>query len=66
MDNNSVLEYVQNKLNDLGLKDLPVSEMYSDEDWENAKKAYEEGDLLSLMYILALGFANGVNYNLKK
>lgn len=57
-----VLEYVEKKLDEIGCKDLPVNEMYSKEDWEVAQKSRKEEKILDTMYIMAIGFANGVKY----
>lgn len=59
MEENEVLEYVESKLIEAGLKILPISEIYSKEDWEMAKKACKEENLLGIVHILAIGFANG-------
>lgn len=61
-EKNDVLEYVEKKLDEVGYKDLPVREMYSKEDWEVTKKARKEEKILDTMYIMAIGFANGVKY----
>lgn len=59
---NCIVAYTNLKLETVGCKDVPVKDMHTDDDWEVMKKAFEQKDLLSLVQIMAIGFANGVKH----
>ena len=57
-----VFEYVDKKLKNVGLNDLPISKIYDELDWDIAKLAFEKESILGVLHILSIGFANGVNF----
>lgn len=60
------LSYAKLKLEMVGCEDLSAKIIRTDDDWLVAEKAFKEESLWGLVYILCIGFANGVKYEREK
>lgn len=60
--NKELFEYTLNKLNEVGLKDVPANTFASEKDYQMIKANTQNLDSLELLYVLSIGFANGVKY----
>ena len=63
---NQLLEYTNKRLEEIGMKQCPVSSFFSNDDLEEARKIYKNCDILDMVYIFAIGFANGIEYERTK
>lgn len=63
---NCIVAYTNLKLETVGCKDVSVKDMYTEDDWEIMKKAFEDKNHLNLIQIMAIGFVNGIKYEREK
>ena len=64
--NTSSLEYAENKLDKVGLKNVPISEIFSENDLQIARKVLAENSVSGMIHIMAIAFANGVEFARKE
>lgn len=58
-EKNGMAERVQEKLDEIGCADMPISEIFSKEQWNMLIEYSKEDKIMALYYAIVIGFANG-------
>ena len=65
IEQGEMLKYTEERLDEVGCKDLATAEMYNEKDWLILGEFCIKDPIMAILYALCIGFANGVKWERK-